>query len=145
MLESALLELCSLYGHSPMVVRTCRCALHVCDYVLHVVHVQLYVTVVLLCTTGAKQCISGVSLVCYRCIAAVQRFTEPSAGTASEEARALQHVLLGAGSEAALRAAAQQSPRWVGGSAGQGRLKTALAALQETTHAPGMLSGPYPP
>ena len=75
-----------------------------------------------------------------RCIAAVQRFAEPSASVSSEEAKGLQHVLLGAGSEAALRAAAQQSPRWVGGIAGQGRLKTALAALQETTHAPGMLS-----
>ena len=76
---------------------------------------------------------------CDRCIAAVQRFTDPSAGVASEEAKGLQQVLLGAGSESALRAAAQQSPRWVGGSAGQGRLKTALAALQETTHAPGIL------
>lgn len=84
--------------------------------------------------------ISGVCFVCYRCIAAVQRFTDPSVGEASEEAKGLQHVLLGAGSEAALRAAAQQSPRWIGGSAGQGRLKTALAALQETTHAPGMPS-----
>ena len=82
---------------------------------------------------------------CYRCIAAVQRFTDPSVGEASEEAKGLQHVLLGAGSEAALRAAAQQSPRWIGGGAGQGRLKTALAALQETTHAPGMPSTNNPP
>ncbi|KAL3140824.1 hypothetical protein ABBQ32_14194 [Trebouxia sp. C0010 RCD-2024] len=72
-----------------------------------------------------------------RCMAAVQRFTDPTASAASEESKGLQRVLLGAGIEAALRAAAQQSPRWVEGSAGQGRLKTALAALQETTHAPG--------
>lgn len=77
-------------------------------------------------------------------MAAVQRFTDPTASAASEESKGLQRVLLGAGTEAALRAVAQQSPSWVAGSAGQGRLKTALTALQETTHAPGMLTPPCP-
>lgn len=72
-------------------------------------------------------------------MAAVQCFTDSAATSSSQESKGLQHVLLGAGTVAALRAAAQQSPTWVGGSAGQGRLKTALAALQETTHAPGIL------
>ena len=73
-------------------------------------------------------------------MAAVQRFTDPASVAASERAKGLQQLLLAAGPEPALRAAAQQSPRWLGGSAGQGRLKTALAALQDITNAPGRLA-----
>ena len=90
------------------------------------------------CYRRMTACYRGMTA-CYRCMAAVQCFTDSAATSSSQEAKGLQHVLLGAGTEAALRAAAQQSPTWVGGSAGQGRLKTALAALQETTHAPGIL------
>ena len=73
-------------------------------------------------------------------MAAVQRFTDPAAVAASEGAKGLQPLLLGAGLAPALSTAAEQSPRWLGGSAGQGRLKTALAALQDITDVPGMLT-----
>ena len=73
-------------------------------------------------------------------MAAVQRFTDPASVAASEGAKSLQQLLLAAGPEPALRAAAQQSPGWLGSSAGQGRLQSALAALQEITNAPGKSS-----
>lgn len=70
-------------------------------------------------------------------MAAVQRFTDPASVTASNASKGFQRLLLGAGAGLPLRAAAQQAPMWVGGKAGQERLKTAVAALKHVTGAPG--------
>ena len=72
-----------------------------------------------------------------RCMSAVHRFTDPASAAASEESQAFHRLLLGAGPGLPLKAAAQQPPGWLGGKTGQGRLKSALAALKETTNAQG--------
>lgn len=72
-------------------------------------------------------------------MAAVQVFTDPGSAAVSEASRTLQRLLLGAGPAQPLRAAAEQGPSWVRGQAGQGRLKDALAHLQDITNKPGKL------
>ena len=70
-------------------------------------------------------------------MSAVHKFTDPASAAASEVSQAFQRLLLGAGPGLPLKAAAQQPPGWLGGKTGQDRLKTALAALKETTNAHG--------